>query len=77
MLTKKETEYMNRHFQAFIRFLQEYFDISEEEALREVQTRIKVKLKNEIFILRAHLDISEKEALREIEARVKRKLKNL
>jgi len=46
MLTKKETEYMNRHFQAFIRFLQEYFDISEEEALREVQMRIKVKLKN-------------------------------
>jgi len=46
MLTEKETEYMDRHFQAFIRFLQEYFSINEEEALREVQIRIKIKLKN-------------------------------
>ena len=46
MLTKKETEYMDRHFQAFIRFLQEYFSISEKEALKEIEVRVKTKLKN-------------------------------
>jgi len=46
MLTKKETEYMDRHFQAFIRFLQEYFSISEKEALKEIETRVKRKLKS-------------------------------
>ena len=46
MLTKKETEYMDRHFQAFVRFLQEYFNISEKEALKEIEMRVKTKLKN-------------------------------
>ena len=40
MLPDKETEYMDRHFQSFVRFLQEYFDISEYEALREIELRV-------------------------------------
>ena len=40
MLTDKETEYMDRHFRSFIEFLQEYFGMSEEEALREIELRV-------------------------------------
>ena len=47
MLPDKETEYMDRHFQSFIRFLQEYFDITEDEALREIELRVNLsKTKN-------------------------------
>jgi len=40
MLTDKETEYMDMHFQSFLQFLQEYFGFSEEEALREIELRV-------------------------------------
>jgi len=40
MLTDRETEYMDMHFQSFLQFLQEYFGFSEEEALREIEVRV-------------------------------------
>ena len=40
MLTDKGAEYMDRHFRGFLQLLCEYFGMSEEDALREIELRV-------------------------------------
>jgi len=40
MLTDKEAEYMDGHFRSFLQLLCEYFGMSEEDALREIEMRV-------------------------------------
>ena len=38
--------HLDRHFEGFIKSICECFNLSEEDALREIETRVKTKLKN-------------------------------
>ena len=40
MLSDKEAKYMDGHFRSFLQLLQEYFGMSEEDALREIELRV-------------------------------------
>jgi len=40
MLTDEEVKSVDDHFLSFIHFLQEYYGMSEEEALREIELRL-------------------------------------
>ncbi len=40
MLTNKGAEYMDGHFRGFLQLLCEYFGMSEEDALREIELRV-------------------------------------
>jgi len=40
MLTDKETKHLDRQFEGFIKSICECFDLSEEEALREIELRV-------------------------------------
>jgi len=44
MLSKKETEYLDRSFDAFLREVQERFHLTPKEVLREIDIRLSILL---------------------------------
>jgi len=64
MLTDKEAKYMDGHFRSFFQLLQEYFGMSEEDALREIELRVNLaraeKQKTKVRTLHpAYIDLNE------------------
>ncbi len=47
MLSNKETEYLDRQFDAFVKEIQERFGLTLEEALREIDIRVSLLLVGE------------------------------
>jgi len=46
MLDKEKVEFIDTHFENLLFILRVHLDISEKEALKEIEARVKTKLKN-------------------------------